>query len=62
MGSFFLFERLTENIRYERSIPKKLDVKVKAFSCYHMKDFDTLNSYQQSILQELPYRTFAVEK
>lgn len=62
MGSFFLFERLSEMIRYETSVPKKLDVKVKAFSCYHKKDFDTLSSYQQNVLQELHYRTFAMEK
>ena len=39
MGSFFLFSRENELINYELSIPKTIDIRVKAFCCYHKNDF-----------------------
>jgi MEDS: MEthanogen/methylotroph, DcmR Sensory domain len=39
MGSFFLFNREKELIHYELSIPKNIEIPVKAFCCYHKKDF-----------------------
>jgi hypothetical protein len=39
MGSFFLFGREKELLNYELSIPKTIDIRVKAFCCYHKKDF-----------------------
>jgi DcmR-like sensory protein len=39
MGSFFLFNREKELVRYELSIPKKIDIRIKAFCCYHKNDF-----------------------
>ena len=38
-GSFFLIGREKELVNYELSIPKKVDIKLKAFCCYHKKDF-----------------------
>jgi hypothetical protein len=39
MGSFFLFNREKELINYELSIPKNIEIPVKAFCCYHKNDF-----------------------
>jgi hypothetical protein len=39
MGSFFLFSRENELVNYELSIPKTIDIRVKAFCCYHKNDF-----------------------
>jgi hypothetical protein len=38
-GSFFLFGREKELVNYELSIPKRVDIKLKAFCCYYKKDF-----------------------
>jgi hypothetical protein len=37
--SFFLFGREKELINYELSIPKTIDVRLKAFCCYRKNDF-----------------------
>jgi MEDS: MEthanogen/methylotroph, DcmR Sensory domain len=37
MGSFFLFGREKELLNYELSIPKTIDIRVKAFCCYIIK-------------------------
>src|SRR5918996_5095112 len=47
MGSFFLSERLGELIRYEQSMPKKMDLKLKATCSYHIDDFGRLAEEQQ---------------
>ena len=48
MGSFFLFGREKELINYELSIPKTIDLRLKAFCCYHKNDFSLrLTKYQQ---------------
>ena len=39
MGSFFLFGREKELVNYELSIPKTIDIRLKAFCCYHKNDF-----------------------
>jgi hypothetical protein len=39
MGSFFLFGREKELVNYELSIPKNIDITLKAFCCYHKNDF-----------------------
>ncbi|MBD0327884.1 MAG: MEDS domain-containing protein [Pyrinomonadaceae bacterium] len=39
MGSFFLFDRENELVNYEVSIPKTIDMRLKAFCCYHENDF-----------------------
>lgn len=39
MGSFFLFGREKELLDYELSIPKTIDIRLKAFCCYHKNDF-----------------------
>lgn len=39
MGSFFLFNKEKELVSYELSIPKNIDIRVKAFCCYHKNDF-----------------------
>src|SRR5918996_2265427 len=47
MGSFFLSERLGELIRYEQSMPKKMDFKFIAICSYHIDDFGRLAEEQQ---------------
>ncbi len=39
MGSFFLCGREKELVNYELSIPKTIDMRLKAFCCYHKNDF-----------------------
>ncbi|MDQ3887875.1 MAG: MEDS domain-containing protein [Thermoproteota archaeon] len=50
MGSFFLSERIGELIGYEQSMPKKMDLKLKATCSYHRDDFGRLAEQQQSAL------------
>ena len=50
MGSFFLSESLGELIRYEQSMPKKMDLKLKATCSYHIDDFGRLAEEQQRAL------------
>lgn len=39
MGSFFLCDREKELVNYESSIPKTIDMRLKAFCCYYKNDF-----------------------
>jgi MEDS: MEthanogen/methylotroph, DcmR Sensory domain len=58
MGSFFLFGREKELVNYELSIPKNIDIRLKAFCCYHKNDFSLrLTDDQQSQLMNHHYRT-----
>lgn len=50
MGSFFLSERTDELIRYEQSLPKKMDLKFKAICSYHRDNFGRLAEEQQRAL------------
>lgn len=50
LGSFFLSERIDSLIEYERSIPKKMDFKLKAICSYHKCNFGTLTDGQQRAL------------
>ena len=50
MGSFFLSERIDELIRYEQSLPKKMDLKFKAICSYHRDNFGRLAEEQQRAL------------
>ena len=50
MGSFFLSERIDELIRYEQSLPKKMDLKFKAICSYHRDNFGRLTEEQQRVL------------
>jgi hypothetical protein len=47
MGSFFLFGREKELVNYELSIPKTIDIRLKAFCCYHKNDFSLRFSKDQ---------------
>jgi len=50
MGSFFLSERLGKLIGYEQTMPKKMDLKLKATCSYHIDDFARLAEEQQRAL------------
>jgi hypothetical protein len=39
VGSFFLFGREKELVNYDLSVPKRIDIRLKAFCCYHKNDF-----------------------
>jgi hypothetical protein len=49
MGSFFLFGREKELVSYELSIPKTIDITLKAFCCYHNNDFSLRLTKDQQI-------------
>jgi len=60
MGSFFLFSREKELVNYELSIPKNIDIKLKAFCCYHKNDFSLrLTNDQQRQLTNHHYRAIS---
>jgi hypothetical protein len=50
MGSFFLTERTEDLIRYEQSLPKKLDLRFVAICAYHEDNFGILSDHQQQDL------------
>jgi hypothetical protein len=52
LGSFFLFEKVKELIEYEQSIPKKMDIKLRGFCCYHQANFHVLTKEQQETILE----------
>jgi hypothetical protein len=57
MGSFFLFGREKELVNYELSIPKTIDIRLKAFCCYHKNDFSLrLTKDQQRQLNNHHYK------
>jgi hypothetical protein len=47
LGSFFLAEGINTLIEYERSLPKKIDLQLKAICCYHKGNYDTLTGERQ---------------
>jgi len=49
VGSFFLFGREKELVNYELSIPKTIDISLKAFCCYHKNDFSLKLTKDQQI-------------
>jgi hypothetical protein len=49
MGSFFLFGREKELVDYELSIPRMIDIPLKAFCCYHKNDFSLRLTKDQQI-------------
>lgn len=60
MGSFFLFDREKELVNYELTIPKTIDIRLKAFCCYHKNDFSSrLTKDQQRQLTNHHYKTLS---
>lgn len=53
LGSFFLFEKVKELLEYEQSIPKKMDIQLRGFCCYHQANFHALTDEQQGKILEL---------
>jgi len=51
-GTFFLLEKLEELVNYESPMPRKFQMKIKAFCCYHRANFDVLSSGQKEKLLE----------
>jgi hypothetical protein len=49
MGSFFLFGREKELVSYDLSIPKTIDITLKALCCYHKNDFSLRLTKDQQI-------------
>ncbi len=49
MGSFFLFGREKELVNYELSIPKTMEITLKALCCYHKNDFSLRLTKDQQI-------------
>lgn len=60
MGSFFLTERTHDLIEYEKSIPKKMDLKFVGICAYHMDNFDMLTEDQQQKLVSFHHRVMGV--
>lgn len=60
MGSFFLTERTHDLIEYEKSIPKKMDLKFVGICAYHMDNFDMLTEDQQQKLVSFHHRVMRV--
>lgn len=50
VGSFFMFDRITELLHYELSIPPKPPIKLKAFCSYHADDYANLTDDQKKTL------------
>ena len=61
-GSFFLMEKIKELVDYELSVPKKIDMKFRAFCCYHQDDFDLLTEEQQRTMIEHHNRSLLVPR
>jgi MEDS: MEthanogen/methylotroph, DcmR Sensory domain len=60
MGSFFLYGREKELVNYELSIPKTIDIRLKAFCCYHKNDFSLrLTKDQQRQLTNHHYKAIS---
>jgi hypothetical protein len=66
MGYFFLFGgdgRATELIRYEASLPPKIDRgNVKGFSCYHGGNYNTLKDSQRKELAQKGKKVFEIDE
>jgi hypothetical protein len=50
MGSFFIAERIAPLLEYEKSISKKMNLRVKVHCSYHKDDFGTLSREQQETI------------
>ena len=50
MGSFFLSERIDALLEYEQSLPKKMNLTLKAICSYHRDNFSKLAEEQQRAL------------
>lgn len=50
MGSFFIAERTSTLLDYEKSLQQKFDIRLKAICTYHKEDFATLPKEQQEII------------
>jgi hypothetical protein len=59
-GSFFMLEKVKQLLEYETSVPKKMDLKFRAFCCYHQEDFGTLTKEQQRLMTEHHNRSIFV--
>lgn len=57
MGSFFLFQKKDELIRYEQALPKMFNAPLKGFCCYHKSDFDRLADGQKNALTSHHHRS-----
>lgn len=58
IGSFFMYDRITELLQYELSIPQKPPIKLKAFCSYHAGDYRRLTEEQKETLAKNHYRRF----
>lgn len=61
-GSFFMLDRIKQLMDYELSVPKKMDLKFRAFCCYHQGDFGRLTEEQQRMMIEHHNRPLIVQK
>ena len=52
MGSFFLYEKTRDLMKYELELPKEYDIPLKGFCCYSRGDFGRLTESQQNKLLE----------
>jgi hypothetical protein len=52
MGSFFILDKVEQLIEYELSVPKMMDLNLRAFCCYHKHDFDRLSERMQETLTQ----------
>jgi hypothetical protein len=60
VGSFFLFGREKELVNYDLSVPKRIDIRLKAFCCYHKNDFSLrLTKVQQRQLTNHHYNAIS---
>lgn len=50
LGTFILNNRIPDLVSYEASLPRMLDLKVKAFCCYHKDDFNILRQEQMKTI------------
>lgn len=56
IGSFFLFDRMAELLKYEHGIPKKPEIKLKAFCSCHAGDYDRLSDEEKKMLADMHFR------
>ena len=56
LGTFFLLHKTQELADYESTIPKKVQMRSRAFCCYHKANFDALHIQQKQKLLEAHLR------
>jgi hypothetical protein len=61
VGSFFMFDQITELLQYELSIPPKPPIKLKAFCSYHADDFARLTPVQKQTLEGQHFRKIKLQ-